>query len=83
MEATVACKYTHSACQSSLFVVRSHAQGLDKELDGLLNAVLIIQTETADIQGVCVSRVHSQNIATQGQITLAKRRFQHRFYQIH
>lgn len=48
-------KYTHSACQSSLFMVRSHAQGLDKELDCLVNAVLIIQTQTTNIQGVCIS----------------------------
>lgn len=62
-------------------MVGSHAQGLDKELDGLVNAVLIIQTEAADIQGVRIGRVHSQNIATQGQTALANIQFQHGFYQ--
>lgn len=78
----VAYKFTHSACQPSLFVVRSHAQGLDKELDGFVNAVLIIQTETTNIQGVCISWVHSQNITIHVQITSASRQFQHRFYKI-
>lgn len=73
VEAMAAYNYTHSACQSSLLVVRSHAQGLDKELDRLVNAVLIIQTETPNIQGVCISWVHSQNITVHGQITWANR----------
>lgn len=59
---------THSACESSLVVVRSHTQGLDKELDGLVNAVLIVQTKTAHVQSVRISRVHSKNVTEWKQI---------------
>lgn len=49
-------------------MVRSHAQGLDEELDRLINAVLVVQTETTHIQSICVSGVHSENITeTEGQ----------------
>lgn len=58
---------THSACEPSLVVVRSHAQGLDKELDGLLDAVLIIQTKTTHVQCVCIGRIYPQNITTPKQ----------------
>lgn len=49
-------------------MVRSHTQGLDKELDSLVNAVLIVQTKTTHVQGVCISGVHSQNITKGEQI---------------
>lgn len=53
---------THSAGQASLLMVRGHAQGLDKELDGLVNTVLIVQTETTDVQGIAISSIHPQDI---------------------
>lgn len=59
---------THSACKPSLVVVWSHAQGLDKELDSFVDAVLIVQTETTHVQCICISGVHSQNITTWEQI---------------
>lgn len=43
-------------------MVWSHTQGLDKELDSLVNAVLIVQTKTTHVQRICISGVHSQNI---------------------
>lgn len=58
---------THSAGQASLLMVRGHAQGLDKELDGLVNTVLIVQTETTDVQGIAISSVHPQDITERGR----------------
>lgn len=49
-------------------MVRSHAQGLDEELDRLINAVLVVQTDPTHIQSICVSGVHSEYITeTEGQ----------------
>ena len=52
----------YSAGEASLLVVRGHAQGLDKELDSLVNAVLIVQTEASHVQSIPIGRVHPQDI---------------------
>lgn len=46
--------FTHSACQTGLVVVGGHAQSLDEELDGFVNAVLVIEAEAAHIQRICI-----------------------------
>lgn len=43
-------------------MIGSHAQGLDEELDGFIDAVLIVQAKAAHIQSVCIRGVHSQNV---------------------
>lgn len=45
---------THSARQTGLVVVGGHAQSLDEELDGFVNAVLVIEAEATHVQRVCV-----------------------------
>lgn len=47
--------FTHSARQTGLVVVGGHAQSLDEELHGFVNAVLVIEAEAAHVQriGVC------------------------------
>lgn len=46
-------------------MVGSHTQGLDKELDSFVNAVLIVQTKTTHVQRIRISGVHPQNITEQ------------------
>lgn len=47
--------FTHSARQAGLVVVGGHAQSLDEELDGFVDAVLVIEAEAAHVQriGIC------------------------------
>ena len=49
-------------------MVRSHTQGLDKELDGFVNAVLIVETKTTHIECIRISGVHAQNITERKQM---------------
>jgi hypothetical protein len=44
-------------------VVGGHAQGLDEELHGLVDAVLVVETQAAHVQGVSVGRVYPQDVA--------------------
>ena len=43
-------------------MVGGHAQGLDEELHGLVDAVLVVETQAAHVQCVSVGRVHPQDI---------------------
>lgn len=53
---------TDSAREASFVVVGSHAQRLDEELDGFIDAVLVVEAKAAHVQGICVGGVHSQNV---------------------
>lgn len=44
-------------------MVRCHTQGLDKELHGFVDAVLVVETQTSNVQSVRVRGIHPQDIA--------------------
>lgn len=43
-------------------MVGGHSQSLDEELDGFVDAVLVIEAEASHIQRIRICRIHSQNI---------------------
>lgn len=46
-------------------MVWSHTQGLDKELNSFIDAVLIVQTETTHIQSIRIGGVHSEYVTAE------------------
>jgi len=57
---------TYPAGEASLLVVRGHAQGLHEELHGLVDAVLVVETQAAHVQRVRVGRLHPQDVTGDG-----------------
>lgn len=53
---------SYPASKPGLCVVRCHAQSLDKELHCLINAVLVVEAQATNVQGVCIRRINSENI---------------------
>lgn len=55
-------RQSYPAGEPGLFMVRCHAQSLDKELYSFVDAILIVETQTSNIQCISICRIHSQNI---------------------
>lgn len=53
---------SYPAGQPGLFVIRCHAQSLDKELNGFVDTVLVVETQASHVECVCVCGIHSQDI---------------------
>lgn len=56
----------HPAGQPGLLVVGRHAQSLDEELHGLVDAVLVVEAQAPNIQSVSVGGVQAQDVAVRG-----------------
>lgn len=53
---------SYPASKPGLCMVRCHTQSLDKELHCLINAVLVVEAQATNVQGVCIRRINSENI---------------------